>query len=69
MKTCTCSRRLTKLRPKKYRSKDASRPLIIVRKAMRRDVSKMLRNFEIVASEQVYLGNREGNSEAPKGRL
>ena len=52
--------------PKKYRSKEASRPLIIVRKATKQDVPTMLRNFNVVAREQVYLGSERVSSKAQK---
>ena len=39
-----------------YPSKDASRPVIVVRRASRSDVPDMMRNLQSVASEQVYIG-------------
>lgn len=47
------------MRPKKYRSKDISRSLIIVRKGTKWDVSKILTNLKRVAAEQIYLGTEK----------
>jgi RimJ/RimL family protein N-acetyltransferase len=43
-------------KPKRYRSKDANQPWIVVRRATRKDISAILRNVAEVAKEQVYLG-------------
>ena len=58
-----------KLEPEKYRSKDPSRPLIVVRKVTRRDVSKILRNLEMVAREQIYIGTEKVTPRHRKGTL
>lgn len=54
---------------KKYRSKDPGRPLILVRKATTHDISKILRNLKMVASEEVYLGTEKVTPRHRRGTL